>query len=260
MNPAGWTVLITGASRGLGAALVRAWLSRGAVVIGMARNQAGLDALRQQADLSGWADRLRTAPADVIRPDSVISALESLAVDPKIVDVVVANAGIKLQTDELLDQENYRLTLETNLFGAMNTLAPILPAMAARNAGRVVLVSSMGRHHGMTASGSYNASKAALSIFGESLRMDLLRRGLTGIRVSVVEPGLLATDMTALSGLSKLLMIDAERAAEAIVDGVIQGRAQISPPLIMSLLTRIVSALPARLRARILLGAAKDRK
>jgi NAD(P)-dependent dehydrogenase (short-subunit alcohol dehydrogenase family) len=102
---------------------------------------------------------------------------------------------------------------------------------------RVVLVSSMGRWHGMHFSGGYNASKAALSIWGESLDMELRQRGNRRFTVTVVEPGIFASGMTRRTPLTRALFASRPKVAARILSGALAGRPAIRPPWSFALLT-----------------------
>ena len=102
----------------------------------------------------------------------------------------------------------------------------------------------------MHGSGGYNASKAALSIWGESVEMDLQRAGLCAT-VTIVEPGLFASGMTRANGPARWLLASRREVARAVVDGALAGRRSIRPPAWFALLTWGVLIGGRRLRARL---------
>lgn len=245
-------MLVTGATRGLGASLTRQLLLSGANTIGIARDRSRLDTMDREVHVAGGRARLMVAEADVARPGAVSAALSVLGVAPADIDIVIVNAGVKLRADALIDVDAIRRTFETNVFGALETVNAVLPAMVERGTGVIVFISSLGRWHGMRAAQGYNASKAALSNLADSLRIDLTARGVRGVKILLIEPGLIRTDMVAAQGLRGALAVGADGTASRILNGIRTGDAYLSFPASMRVLTRILSALPSSLRASIL--------
>jgi NAD(P)-dependent dehydrogenase (short-subunit alcohol dehydrogenase family) len=248
----GKTVLVTGAARGLGLALSTRLLSLGANVVAVARPGAALDALSSQIADAGLGKRFRIATADVARPGAMVEALDTIGVDAARIDMAIINAGIKEDTPLPGTTESLQRVFGINVFGAMNTAAELLPEFLARGQGHLVFISSQGRWHGMPVSGSYNASKAALSVLVESLAMDLGEAGRKAVRITSVEPGLIRTGMVGAGRLQKLLSVDAETAARHILRSAASGRRICRFPLPFTLMTAVMAALPMGLRVRIL--------
>ena len=115
----------------------------------------------------------------------------------------------------------------------------------------LVLVSSMGRWHGMHFSSGYNASKAALSIWGESLEMELRRHESRRFTVTIVEPGLFASGMTRPTPLTRLLFASRRQVASRIVSGALAGRKAIRPPFAFALLTWAACLMGRNFRYRL---------
>jgi NAD(P)-dependent dehydrogenase (short-subunit alcohol dehydrogenase family) len=197
---------------------------------------------------------LTVVVADLERPGALAAGLAAAGLDPRSIDVAIACAGVKRAGASALSVEDLRRTFEVNLFAAAE-LAAWFCGAGAESAGEakpasLVLVSSMGRWHGMHESGGYNASKAALSIWGESVEMDLQRTGRRAT-VTIVEPGLFASGMTRPTGLARWLQASRREVARAIVDGALAGRRSIRPPVWFALLTWSVLLGGRRLRARL---------
>jgi NAD(P)-dependent dehydrogenase (short-subunit alcohol dehydrogenase family) len=134
------------------------------------------------------------------------------------------------------------------------------PSDATRDRGlssttRVVLVSSMGRWHGMHFSGGYNASKAALSIWGESLDMELRQRENRRFTVTVVEPGIFASGMTRETPLTRVLFASRRKVAARILSGALAGRPAIRPPRWFALLTWVICLIGRDHRYRLFASA-----
>ena len=147
-------------------------------------------------------------------------------------------------TGSVLSLPNLRDTFQVNFFSAAEFAGwlcgsgtPATDARVAPAATALVLISSMGRWHGMHFSSGYNASKAALSIWGESLDMELRQRGSRRFTVTIVEPGLFASGMTRPTPLTRLLFASRRQVASRIVSGALAGRQAIRPPFAFALLT-----------------------
>jgi short-subunit dehydrogenase len=107
----------------------------------------------------------------------------------------------------------------------------------------------------MHSSAGYNASKAALSIWGESLEMELRKQGTSRITITIVEPGLFASRMTRPTPLTRLLLSSRRQVASRIVSGALAGRKVIRPPLAFALLTWAACLLGRDFRYRLLTRA-----
>jgi short-subunit dehydrogenase len=238
------SILITGASSGIGAALARAYAAP--------RTHLALCG-RDAARLAAVADFCRDRGAEVM--EACLDVTEAAAVAAWIVNVdrtsplelVIANAGIQggLWRDgagETLG-ELHRV-MEVNFGGVSNTVHPVLPAMRRRRRGQVALISSLAALRGIPFSPGYCASKAAIKIYSEALRSWLAPEG---IDVSVVLPGFVETRLSDTVSGPKPLILSPERAAGIIRRGLAKGRRQIAFPYPLYLGMQLMRALPARL-------------
>jgi NAD(P)-dependent dehydrogenase (short-subunit alcohol dehydrogenase family) len=249
---AGKTVLVTGASRGLGLALSARLLSLGTNVVAVVRTSPALDALRGQISDAGLGKRFRIATADVAIPGAMAEALAEIGVDAADINVAIINAGIKEQSSLPDTAEALKRVFDVNVFGAMDTAAALLPEFRARGHGHLIFISSLGRWHGMPASGAYNASKAALSLLVESMAMDLGDEGRKAVRLTSVEPGLIRTGMVGPGILQNLLSVDTETAARNILQCAARGCQICRFPFLFTWMTAVIATLPMGLRVRIL--------
>jgi len=243
------SILITGASSGIGAALARAYAAP--------RTHLALCG-RDAARLAAVADFCRDRGAEVM--EACLDVTEAAAVAAWIVNVdrtsplelVIANAGIQggLWRDgagETLG-ELHRV-MEVNFGGVSNTVHPVLPAMRRRRRGQVALISSLAALRGIPFSPGYCASKAAIKIYSEALRSWLAPEG---IDVSVVLPGFVETRLSDTVSGPKPLILSPERAAGIIRRGLAKGRRQIAFPFPLYLGMQLMRALPAGLVDQIL--------
>ncbi|MCW2778955.1 MAG: NADP-dependent 3-hydroxy acid dehydrogenase YdfG [Frankiales bacterium] len=183
--------LVTGASSGIGEATAVALAEAGAAVAVGARRKDRLDTL---------AARLRDGGASVLQLDLDVTdeaqcraAVERTATELGGLDVLVNNAGVMLLGPiEDADTEDWRRMIGTNVLGLMYMTHAALPHLLARK-GDVVNVSSVAGRTARSGAGVYNASKWGVGAFSESLRQEVTGRG---VRVVVVEPGAVATELT----------------------------------------------------------------
>ena len=178
-------VLITGGSRGIGAAAVRAFAREGyAVTFLYEKNE---EAARLLCAETG-AEALR---CDVADPDAVWQAVASAAP----VDVLVNNAGIShVGLISQISPEQWDRLFDVNVKSVYNTVRAVLPAMLRRQSGAIVNVSSMWGQEGASCEAAYSATKGAVDALTKALAKEL---GPSGIRVNAVSPGLIDTDMNA---------------------------------------------------------------
>ena len=187
-------VLVTGASRGIGAAVAEAFARVGdRVAVHYRSSPEAADKLA--ASLPG-AGHL-TVQADLTDPDAVRDAVDSAALQLGRLDVLVNNAGVFVAHPPLASsydawQTAWAQTLETNLTGAANATFCAVPHLIAAGGGAIVNVSSRGAFRGEPDCPAYGASKAGLNAFGQSMALALAPHGIT---VGTVAPGFVETDM-----------------------------------------------------------------
>jgi 3-oxoacyl-[acyl-carrier protein] reductase len=194
VSPSRRAVLVTGASRGIGAAVARAFAASGdrvAVHYGARR-----DAAQQVRDSLPGEGHIVTG-ADLADPQAIQSMVDEVAGALGAIDVLINNAGVyephaAAETTYEQWQAAWKHTLDVNLIGAANVTWCALRHMGT--GGRIVNVSSRGAFRGEPNHPAYGASKAALIAFGQSLARAL---GERGISVTAVAPGFVETDMAA---------------------------------------------------------------
>ena len=186
------SVFITGGSRGIGAACVRAFCKEG-------RPTAFTYAARKdKADALATETGALALPADSADRDAVERAVQAAREACGAIDTLVCNAGIAQQKlfQDISDEEWLHM-LNVNLMGAVRAVRAVLPDMLHRQKGSIVIVSSMWGERGASCESHYAASKAALIGLAKSLALEL---GPSGIRVNCVAPGVIDTDMNAMHG------------------------------------------------------------
>ncbi|WP_332639065.1 oxidoreductase [Brevundimonas sp.] len=186
-SPAPKIWFVTGASRGLGAAIVRAALDAGDRVVASARRREAL-----VGTFGADTDSLLSVALDVTRPDAVRAAVDAALARFGRIDVLVNNAGYgHLSVFEEATAADVQAQFDTNVFGLMHVTRAVLPAMRARRSGRIFNISSVGGVVGGESGTLYCTSKFAVEGFSESLAAEVRR---FGVHVTVVEPGFFRTD------------------------------------------------------------------
>ena len=183
MSPS--VVLITGCSSGIGLASAVHFAQRGCTVVATMRNLDRSDALRGALAAARVDADIRVL--DVNSDSSVVEAVVGVVADHGPVDIVISNAGIGVAgTTEELSLDDFKASIDTNLFGAIRLLHAVLPTMRERGSGRFIAVSSISGALGLPFNDAYCASKNALEGLLESLYPVAEK---FGVYVSVVEPG-----------------------------------------------------------------------
>ncbi|WP_207476226.1 SDR family NAD(P)-dependent oxidoreductase [Arenibaculum pallidiluteum] len=233
------SIVITGGSSGLGAALAEAYAAPGIALALTGRDAARLEAVAGRCRAAGA--EVRTAVLDVTDRDRLSDWLASVdAAAP--VDLVIANAGISGGSGDGGETgEQARAILATNVMGVVDTVMPLLPAMRARRRGQVAVMASLAGFAGLPSAPAYCASKAAVRVWGEALHGAVAH---DGVEVSVICPGFVRTPLTAVNPFPMPLLMDAGKAAAVIVAGLARGRARIAFPWPTYLAVRLLSALP----------------
>ncbi|HDR9488004.1 TPA: SDR family NAD(P)-dependent oxidoreductase [Burkholderia aenigmatica] len=242
-------IVITGASAGIGRSLAIAYAAPGRVLGLVGRDTERLDACADACRARGA--QVVTAQVDV-RDAAAMQAWLWQFDDAYSIDLLIANAGVASTLSSARDWENLDRTsaiVDTNFYGAMHAVLPVMERMRPRRRGQVVLVSSLAAIRGMAISPAYCASKAALKAYGDSVRPLLAR---DGIRLSVVMPGFVKTAMSDVFPGDKPFLWSAERAAAYIRRRLDAGRSEIAFPGLLAFGMRLLTLLPAALADAIL--------
>ena len=220
-------VLITGASRGIGAAVARAAAAKRARVALIARTQSDLSTVL--AELGG---RGAFAAADVADPDALKGAIAALESGLGPIDVLVANAGIGAYGAfvDIEDDELERL-VRVNVLGTMYAIRAVLPGMIERRRGHIVTIGSIAGRIGSAFEAVYSATKFAGVGLTEALAVEVAPYG---IRTSIVNPGPVATSFGDARGhpydRDRPKPVPAEDVARAVLDVIENGRSEVYVP------------------------------
>ena len=231
-------VAITGGSRGLGLALARVFLRRGAKVALMARDPQALERARQ---LLAGMGTVFVRPCDVRDEKQVKEAIRDIQQELGEIDVLINNAGtITVGPMDTMTADEYRESLEVFFWGPLHTTLAVLPEMRKRHSGRIVNISSIGGKISVPHLLPYSVGKFALSGFSEGLRAELMK---DNVCVTTVYPGLMRTGSPRnaefkgkhraeytwflLSDSAPGLSVNADRAARQIANACEYGKSEL---------------------------------
>jgi len=238
------TVLITGASSGIGAALALYYAEKGRTLLLTGRNHARLDAVGAACLEKGA--QVETATLDVSERQAMqdwIAAMDS----KHALDLVIANAGISGGTGSHQGPlhgehpEQVRQIFKINLDGVLNTVEPALPFMLARGRGQIAIMSSLASFGPWPGAPAYGASKGAVRLYGEALRGALMH---TGVRINVICPGFVESRITAANDFPMPFFMSADKAARLIAKGLAKNKARIAFPFSSYFLAGFLGVLP----------------
>jgi len=238
------TILITGATGGIGAALARSYAQPGRVLILHGRDAARLATVTRDCETRGA--QVHGVTFDLRDAAAAIEALRSVS-SHYAIDLVIVNAGVSSAIGNGLEAEDWdtaRAVLAVNLDGAIATVAGVLPDMRRRGAGQIAIISSLAAYFGLPITPIYCASKAATKAYGEALRGWLAPQG---IAVNVVMPGFVNTPMSERFPGAKPFLMSPERAATLIRRGLERNEARIAFPRTLAWVMWCLAALPAAL-------------
>ncbi len=246
-------IWLTGASSGIGAALVDALRDRCFGLVITARNQAALEHLAHPSA------SIMVAPADITQPEELARVAAAIKARFGRLDTLIANAG----TCEYLDTRHFDHTLvkrvfETNVLGLANTLSAALPLIRQSQRGYLMAMSSSATYLPLPKAEAYGASKAAVSYFMASLRADLAAEHTTAIDVSIICPGFVKTPLTDRNDFPMPMRISPTQAANEILRGMTRRPWEIHFPRRFTWPLKLLGYLPAGLGGRISRLAARS--
>lgn len=240
MRPTDGAAWVTGASSGIGRAVCLRLAAEGWTVYATARRTDRLEKLSAEASGPG---RIIAAAADVTDASQLQQVVDRITSQEGLA-LAILNAGIYMpMRARSFDAETARDMLEVNLIGVTNALDPVLKAMIAAGTGHVALTASVAGYRGLPGAAPYSASKAALIAMAEALAMDLVDHN---VRISVINPGFVETDATAVNEFEMPFLQTTDQAADHIVSGLSKPGFEIAFPWIFVRILRLIGLLPNR--------------
>lgn len=238
-----WTnkvVLITGASSGIGRGLAVELARRGAAVGLLARRAELLREIVAKIEPTGG--RALALACDVTNAAAVRDAADQLSSSFGPIDVLIANAGVaSADQAEELKAEQVAGLINVNVIGVVNSVTAVLGGMLARGRGQLVAISSLAAYRGLPKSAAYCSSKAAVSAFFESLRLDLEPKG---IAVTIIHPGFIKTPLTAGRKAQMPFLMELDDAVEKIVRAIQKQKKSYAFPWQLATIVRAGMVMP----------------
>lgn len=244
------SILITGASSGIGAALAKAYARPGITLMLTARHLGRLETVAQQCRKQGAV--VETALLDVTEKNAFEDWI--CAMDDNVpIELVIANAGISAGTDGGVESEaQVERIFATNVDGVMHTIQPLVPRMVKRGTGQVAIMSSLAAYRGLPNAPAYSASKAAVKSYGEGLRGVLAKEH---VGVTVITPGYIKTPMTDVNSFPMPMLMEVEEAADIIKTRLRNNPARIAFPFPVYAAAWLLGVLPTWLTDPLFLMA-----
>jgi short-subunit dehydrogenase len=247
------TILITGASSGLGKHLALEYAKAGNRLFLSGRNKAKLKEVCSLCQKSGA--KAEVAIIDVRKKDEMREWIDGIGNKCKL-DLVIANAGISAGTsDGIESDEQIEEIFDVNINGVLNTVNSAMKVMQKQGSGQIGIISSLAGFRGLPSSPAYSASKSAVRVYAEGLRGCAAK---IGIKVNAICPGYIKTPMTDKNNFPMPFLMSAQKASKIIRIGLEKNKSRIAFPFqfyfivwLMALLSTkitdpIFSKLPAK--------------
>lgn len=246
---AGKTILITGASSGIGEGLALAYGLSGNHLLLVARNIDRLQKIAEKCIAQGAT--IAFASIDV-REKSLLSEWIVEQDQKTPIDLVIANAGISTaQAEKTFQRQAHtfsevdEMLFDINLQGMLNTLSPIIPRMQQRHSGQIVIMSSLASYVHLARFAAYSASKAAVRSYGLALRGFLKK---DGIKVNVICPGFIKTPLTDENNFRMVLIMSVQKAVKLMIKSISKNKPLIAFPWRLYFACRLYQFLPGWLQ------------
>ncbi|MDH7603607.1 MAG: SDR family NAD(P)-dependent oxidoreductase [Melioribacter sp.] len=242
MEFTGSTILLTGASSGIGKALTEKLSKEKCKLILCARR---LDILEKFKEEQNHYAEIFSFKCDVSNKEEVENTYKKIKNDIGNIDLAILNAGVGYRMNiENFNSEYAKETFGVNFFGLVYWIENLIPDFLKRGKGVIAGVSSLADNRGYSKSSFYCASKAAATIFLEGLRVELKPYG---IKVITIKPGFVKTPMTDKNEFKMPFLMSAEKAADIILNGIKKEKRIIQFPFPTVISSRLIGCMPSGL-------------
>ena len=247
------SIWITGASSGIGKALALKFAKEGWQVAASARRE---DLLNKIAESN---ENISSFPLDVTDSEKCKDVFEQIKNKFKSIDICFFSTGTwDPKKEKEIDIDQMKKVMNVNFFGTLNCIKAVEKYFREKNSGHISIVSSIAGYRGLPNSTGYGASKAALNNLAESLYFDF---GRNNVRVSLISPGFIKTQMTDKNQFKMPFLKTAEYAANKIYNGLINGSSfEIDFPKELTLILKFLKILPDSLYFKIIKKLTKYQK
>ncbi len=236
-DPAHGAAWVTGASSGIGKAVTERLAADGWTVYATARSAEKLEAMAAETP------NIVAAPGDVTDAEAMAAIVARITAERPLA-LAVLNAGVydPMRAQEY-DAQLAAKTFEVNLIGVSNGVDPVLKALFHQGRGCLALVASVAGYRGLPRAAPYSATKAGLIAMAEALAFDMAPKGL---RISVINPGFVETDATAVNDFKMPFLMKTDEAADAIVSGLKRPGFEIAFPGVFVTILKTLGLLRPR--------------
>ena len=244
-------VLLTGASSGIGEAIAIEMARRGAILGLLARRQDLLKEIEAKITKNGGV--ARSFACDVTDKECVFEVAQKLRDEFGRIDVMIANAGIGGNNTKtrLHEPDAVAKVININLLGAVNSVSAVLPQMLKKGNGQLVAVSSLAGFRGLPKSAAYSASKAGMTAFFESVRLDVQHKG---VPVTIIQPGFIKTPLTSGRENKMPFIMELEDSVPYFLNAIEKKKKFAAFPWQLAMIVRASRVFPAWLYDRIAVG------
>lgn len=242
MNWKGRTIFLTGASSGIGEALAIALAKKGATLGLVARREELLNDLKTRCEAVGG--KAVALPCDVVDAEALQAAASEFHKEFGHIDIMIANAGIGGNDEKTraYDPVAVKKLIDINLLGSVNSIHAVIGDMIDRRSGHLVAISSLAGFRGLPKSAAYSASKAAMTAFFESVRLDHTKHG---IDVTIIQPGFIKTPLTSGRSNKMPFIMELDDAIPHFISAIENKKKFHAFPFSLSLIVKLGRIMPA---------------
>lgn len=232
-------ILITGVSSGIGYQLAKDLAAEGANIAILSRRKEMIDELARELENT---TKVKAYKCDVTKKEEVKEAVAKIKIDFNKIDIAILNSGVG-RNSSVWDYNSSAAeeVFNTNVLGAVYCIEQLLPEFISEKRGVIVGISSLGDGKGFPKSGFYSASKAALTIILESLRIELKS---TNVKVITVKPGFIKTPMTDKNKFRMPFLMSVEEGSKIILNGMRKEKRIIEFPLPTTIAAKFLRMIP----------------
>lgn len=235
------TILITGASSGIGYQLAKDFAEEGANLAILSRRHELIDELAKQLEN---ITKVKAYKCDVTKKEEVKEVLDKIKSDFNKIDIAILNSGVgRTSSVREYNSSAAEETFNTNVLGAIYCIEQLLPEFISQKRGTIVGISSLGDGKGFPKSGFYTASKAALTIILESLRIELKP---FNVKVITVKPGFIKTPMTDKNKFKMPFLMSVEKGSKIIIKGLQKDKRIIEFPFPTTISAKFLRMIPTK--------------
>jgi NADP-dependent 3-hydroxy acid dehydrogenase YdfG len=240
------SILITGASSGVGEAMAKSFAAPGVFLALTGRARDRLESVAATCrDLGAEVEAEAIDVTDRPAMEAWIPRID----DRHPIDLVFANAGVSSGTLGE-DKDDIHRMFAINVTGVLNTVLPLIPRFQARRSGQIALMASLAGVRGLPTAPAYAATKNAVRAWGEGLRPRLAR---DGVKVSVITPGFITTRLTAANPFPMPMIMPVDKAVRIIRHGLARNKGRIAFPWSLAAVSHLATMLPNALVDRFLM-------